>query len=511
MRHFAWVVGLAIVLYGGSFIYRTSFVIEGRRYFCLFDDAMISMRYAANWAAGEGLVWNAGERVEGYTNFLWTMVMGAAHLLPLRPEQVCLLIQILGVGVLVGCMAATVMLARACRLTPGAACCAVALAAAQWNLNFFTLMGMETGLLTLVVTLALRDCVLGLRRGEGRIAPALWFGLGLLIRPDATIAFGFAMLVLLIWGVRNRWRTVLGLAIAGAVLGAHVLWRHHYYGEWLPNTYYLKATGWPLAERFPAGLRTTGWTAVALGLPLLLAFGALIRPRKWQLLLGGAFVLSVVYQTYVGGDAWPKHYRFVLPTSIGLMVLAAYGMDQLIRLVRRPEVAAKARFGLTFVAIIAVNAIHLDHWLLREPPLGAVANRTSVEYALAANRVAGPEATAAVTWAGAFPYYWGGRCYDMLGKSDAHIARLRARPEMPLAGHNKFDPKYTIEQQRPDLVVDGIRLMPVEFYDLYYPIKVVVGQDQLMFSVRRGSSAVSGGKPIAWDEGRQIFESTPRM
>ena len=29
------------------------------------DDAFISFRYAANWAAGHGLVWNPGERVEG--------------------------------------------------------------------------------------------------------------------------------------------------------------------------------------------------------------------------------------------------------------------------------------------------------------------------------------------------------------------------------------------------------------------------------------------------------------
>ena len=40
------------------------------------DDAFISFRYAENFARGAGLVWNAGERVEGYTNFLWTMLMG---------------------------------------------------------------------------------------------------------------------------------------------------------------------------------------------------------------------------------------------------------------------------------------------------------------------------------------------------------------------------------------------------------------------------------------------------
>lgn len=40
------------------------------------DDAWISFRYAANWNKGWGLVYNYGERVEGYTNFLWTILIG---------------------------------------------------------------------------------------------------------------------------------------------------------------------------------------------------------------------------------------------------------------------------------------------------------------------------------------------------------------------------------------------------------------------------------------------------
>ena len=63
---------LGFVCYAGLFIYRTSFVVDGERYFSLFDDAMISMRYARNLARGYGLVWNpGGERIEGYTNPLW--------------------------------------------------------------------------------------------------------------------------------------------------------------------------------------------------------------------------------------------------------------------------------------------------------------------------------------------------------------------------------------------------------------------------------------------------------
>ena len=64
-----------------AFIYHSSYAaIDDRRYFNLFDDAMISMRYAWNFSYGRGLVWNAGDtnRVEGYTNLLMTLMMSAS-------------------------------------------------------------------------------------------------------------------------------------------------------------------------------------------------------------------------------------------------------------------------------------------------------------------------------------------------------------------------------------------------------------------------------------------------
>jgi arabinofuranosyltransferase len=43
------------------------------------DDAYISYRYAENVAKGLGFVFNAGEHVEGFTNFLWVVLLAAAH------------------------------------------------------------------------------------------------------------------------------------------------------------------------------------------------------------------------------------------------------------------------------------------------------------------------------------------------------------------------------------------------------------------------------------------------
>ena len=55
----------------------------------LTDDAFISFRYARNLLEGNGLVFNPGERVEGYSNFLWVLELAALWgAFGLRPEQV---------------------------------------------------------------------------------------------------------------------------------------------------------------------------------------------------------------------------------------------------------------------------------------------------------------------------------------------------------------------------------------------------------------------------------------
>jgi len=517
LRSYRGVWRVAVILavlqagYAGWFIYRSSFLVEGQRFFCLFDDAMISMRYAANWADGHGLVWNPGERVEGYTNFGWTAIMGLCHLLGLTPSHTCLVIQLLGIPVLWGCLAGTLLLAKSCRLVPVVACGAMMLAVAQWNLNFFTLVGMESGLLTLMVTFALRESVLAIRKREGRVAPMLWFAGALLIRPDALILLLFSAVFLLVAAPRKRSRTIVGLVIVAVVMSAHLLWRHHFYGDWFPNTYYLKATGWALADRLPAGVRTGVWTAVTLGLPFLVGLASVSRPRSWQVLLSGAFLLSFAYEVYVGGDAWPKHYRFVLPTTFGLMVFAAQGIYRISRTFSSARSQRGFRLVLTLMVLLVNNSLHRDHWLLRLPPPGTLANQTSVRYALAAGSVAKPDATAAVTWAGAFPYFSRRRCFDLLGKCDPHIARLPAHTRVKTAGHNKFDPEWTLSTYKPDLVVDGLRIMDPGFIKVYRPVQVEVDGAALMFSVRRDSVKITGGKRVTWDVGRRVFVNTPRF
>jgi hypothetical protein len=64
-------------------------------YFFLCDDAYIIFRYARNFALGRGLVFNVGERVEGYTSFLWTLQLAFGEWLHLSSEVLAPLLSVL--------------------------------------------------------------------------------------------------------------------------------------------------------------------------------------------------------------------------------------------------------------------------------------------------------------------------------------------------------------------------------------------------------------------------------
>ncbi|MEM8534389.1 MAG: hypothetical protein AAGF95_26315, partial [Chloroflexota bacterium] len=61
----------------------------------MLDDAFISFRYARNAWLGHGFVFNPGERVEGYTNFLWTALFVPIQSLGLEPDIASMAITLL--------------------------------------------------------------------------------------------------------------------------------------------------------------------------------------------------------------------------------------------------------------------------------------------------------------------------------------------------------------------------------------------------------------------------------
>ena len=505
-------LGLLQVCYSVAFIIRSSVVVEGQRWFCLFDDAMISMRYAHNWAHGDGLVWNPAERVEGYTNLGWTMVMGACHLLPLSPSHTCLLVQCLGIPVLWSCLVAAALLARACRLLPVTAICAIVLVATCYNLLYFTLLGLETGILCVIITVALYKAVVAIQRREGHVGSLLWFAPAALVRTDAILLCLYTTGFLLFTVRKKRLQIAVGLAVVLSVLAGHFLWRKHYYQTWLPNTYYLKLTGWPLAERLATGVGQSTWMAVQFGLPFFLALMALLAPKRWQSFLLGSFLVVAAYQVCVGGDAWPLN-RFVIPGSIGLFVVAAQGIHRVLMVffARRTRLrVAAVRVTLTFLCVGAMDAIHWDHCLLVASPQTTSDKRMNIRLFLALEKVADADASVAVAWAGTVPYYSRHRCVDLLGKCDPYIAHLPAIPGIRRPGHNKYDIAYSLSRHKPDVVLHALPLKERVFRQRYRPVAVEVDGEQVAFFVRNASRHVHGGVAIPLQRAVEIIRRQQR-
>src|SRR5262245_34293597 len=261
---------LASLALSALFIAARTFHVNGELYFVLFDDAMISMRYARNLVEGHGLVWNpGGAPVEGYTNFLWTLWMAVMHLPGLPDSKTSLLVSASGAIILL--LTLLTFRAGAIRRTPDApavSTLAVWLTAFCLPLVYWTLVGLEVGLLALLTSLAI---LLALRLvhaflGRDLILLAAVLALALLVRTDqvvlCVVVLGFLGLSL---PPAHRAPVLLTLGVAVAMtLGAHTAFRLAYYGHPLPNAYYLKLGGISTRVRLTRGLASLGRSSLGV-------------------------------------------------------------------------------------------------------------------------------------------------------------------------------------------------------------------------------------------------------
>ena len=515
----------ASLAFSAIFIARTTFLVDGTRVFTLFDDAMISMRYARNLAAGHGLVWNAAQPpVEGYTNFLWTLWMAVVHLAPVPESKLAAIVMLTGAVIL----AATIVIvariaAELAPESPRAVSIAAWLTALYYPLIYWTLRGMEVGL----VTLTLSACVwLSLRqadrfRARDLAVLAALMAAGVLTRPDVVVPC-VVVAAFSVWTARPADRRLVALVLAAAIAATfamHTGFRLWYYGDPLPNTYYLKVTGAPLSARLERGLRgVLGIGALHLMVPAALGIGylatrgrSIARVRRGGTLLVALAAAAHAYSAYVGGDAWESMLyanRYVAPAVPALLALTAIAIDDLVRdesrsarrniavaglfvlaavltaiapiitqglsasssderlrivrvaLTLAPVVmlpfAPRARsFSagvITLGCLVAINGLAFSIWLDHNA-FYAEDDAWTTRYGLALRAATRDDATIAVTWAGAIPYFSHRTTVDLLGKSDRAIARMARQPTAGFdPGHDKWDYHYSVGELRPDVV-----------------------------------------------------------
>ena len=447
-----------------AFIVTSIRTIDGQRTFTLFDDAMVSMRYARNLAHGDGLVWNPGEApVEGYTNFLWTLVLAALHAAKIPEGLVPLAVIIVGGALLIATVRSTSLLAG--QLFGGSAAPAIAgiLTAIYYPLLFWTLRGLEVGLLAFLVIEATRTLLRTeeLSLGTARLRWAILLGLALLTRTDAMIPVA----ILLGWGFWNggpvvRRSIVLPAALVCAgVLAAHTAFRLAYYGDVLPNTYYLKMTGRPVFERVREGAIAFGALARVHLWPLLgivvagVATDRSLRRNRGAQLLAALFAGQAFYSIFAGGDSWEWmdfSNRFLCIALPGMFVLAGASIDALARQASRRIPQPTMVAGLTILLAALLNVSPMRIWLV-EGAFHVSDDARMVRFARELRACTKEDATVAVVWAGTVPYHVHRTCIDLLGKNDRVVAHGPAVGRYQ-PGHDKWNARHSIAELHPDLV-----------------------------------------------------------
>ncbi len=498
------------------------------------------MSYARTLASGHGLVWYPGApRVEGFTNPLWTVLMAGYHGVGFRGSSAALAISLTGIVILAAsCLVAAGIVRLLGARSAAAPVLTVIAVGFCYPLVYWTLRGMEVGLVTLLTLLSVLFALLATRATRHRIRSRHLLLLGVMLSLGMLTRMDFAVIAVVIgswmaWAApkRQRARCVGTVAVVTVtVLVALTAFRLWYYGSALPNTYVLKMTGVDLVTRLDRGFATSvAAFLVAFAASLILVVVA-IRKHKFTDLHGPVLLLAIsagtlAYSTYVGGDAWEwMRYanRYLVPGLVVLFVAAIAAADRLL-VHRRLDTDARddrvpvALVGVAlFVALVGPLAADGIGWsggdagilgargvdaslqisaflllvgllavrLTKDRPHGSAVQLTvvvllllvganvradylwatengihvkddqaQVEYGTLLHRVTTERARIAVTWAGAPMYFADRPGVDLLGKSDAVIARSTPRADFK-PGHNKWNYQYSIGELRPDVIAE---------------------------------------------------------
>jgi arabinofuranosyltransferase len=404
------------------------------------DDAYISFQYARSFVEGDGLVFNPDERVEGFSNPLWTMLLA----LVARTGR-----EIEAVAPLLSCAAAVLSIVvflllllraypvsastdrRSSTLIVGSLTFAYA---SSFPLAFYATSGLETApyVLCLLVGAALHLRAVSRGSGWAHYASLAAFLAGALMRPE-----GIGFLLVSVAFLLFRVRTLSGRLIAALFLSVFAYLtalsiRFEYYGGFVPNTYFAKppATLHYLSP-ITTGLQYLSRFLTQSGVVLMLVLALVIpqdqRKRYAWVYLWALAAYQIFFMVYVGADVL-RFDRFTVPLAPWIYALAAMGLLGFVdgseergrRFTRRTAVVGVA----ILAALNAGQAARAHGRLCFHDWMHAHVHR-------AVGRMLGelvpPGAEIVANEVGAIRYHSRRPVVDMLGLTDKTVAEIRYR------------------------------------------------------------------------------------
>lgn len=434
-RYFEW-LGLGVALLAFAWL-----LWANRLFF--HDDAYISLRYARNLAEHGEIVWNLGERVEGYTNFLHVVLSAVLMHLGLSAESAA---RGLNLCVALTVFPATIFAARWLAPADAFARGLVLLAVgATPGLAIWVLGGLEASVVAAWIAWGTFGLISTLQSGSPRAAAMTGgvLALAVLTRMDSAVFIAGCGLAALLFapGLLAR-RFGLALLVAGLPAAAallHMAWRLAYYGLPLPLTFYAK-TGVPIAWRFE--FLSDLPIYVLYGVPLLflavVAAVAGVRSRGMAAALALPLFLQLAYVIWSGGDHMAGG-RVVVPLTVPAALL----------LLTQPSRRALAGGAAALSLAIGLLSppLHRDPAAFVGTLVGEHISRWPAGQSIS------------LATAGATPFHATDNAYiDQLGLNTPAIARRDPvpfrTPAQIVPGHSKGDGAYILTQE-PDVIIFG--------------------------------------------------------
>lgn len=425
----------------------------------LTDDALISLRYAERFAQGDGLTWNDGYYVEGYSNFAWVVLLGGLIKLGVGP---IFALRLLG-AFFVGAVAIAGLRLTARSAAPFAASLLLVLVMAVHPLWIWTIAGLETPLVVACIFFAL----LALDKwwqSERENSGSLWLASAILAlltltRPDAPL-FTVAAAFLPLFGsepfaVRIR-NAIILVSLPLMAFALQMGFRLYYYGDWVPNTARVKVALNEGRLRSGAKYVLSAIYVASAGVAIIGAL-SLWRPRQRPAVFWLALFMGGVWAGYIvviGGDHFPglRHLPPTIAALAAAMVIARNDapvawLDAAMR--RAPVIALMA--AVLVMAGYTIMQARYD-WNARVHTRSFVWSCQEVAQDMY-DQFNESDPMIAVTAAGCLPYFTGFETLDLLGLNDLEIPKRK--PEdfgKGWLGHELGDIDYVLERQ-PQIII----------------------------------------------------------
>jgi arabinofuranosyltransferase len=401
--------------------------------FCV-DDAYITFSYSKNLGTGQGPVFSHGLRVEGYSNFLWMVVVAIRYLFRDSGDP-------LGFAQFAAFACLGAMILAVYRLTrraagPFAALAGTLLLVCCSDLFRAAASGLET--VPFAAAIVLGWAVYFNEPSRQRRWSLLAFLPAALLRIDGFVPMLVVFGVELLGSIGQRRFSLKALARwslpAFAVWGLYFYWRYAYYGLPLPTTYYAKtvvALGDP-DRGFRQGfdfVRDYG----ALALLPLAAFPIVRGPRRGEAIgLSLAVLLQSAHAVNVGGD-WMPFNRFFLPIVPLAAVLVGWGVQQVWRISAQYAWPQRGAALVSLLGALVFACVHMHELIVDSPQeAGKLGNAQHVAKHTKENLLAVTDWIALVVrrpgerlvtdYAGVFSLFTDAEVIDMWGLCNADIA-----------------------------------------------------------------------------------------